>query len=96
RRNKQIYFSFNFGDVSSPTTRTSSFIDDTMNSSDLESVNFPGKENLPPIVTTPRHSIDSTSEQILPVHFQLYFADGMKSLKKRNLQHACSLHIMIL
>ncbi|CAF3583040.1 unnamed protein product [Adineta steineri] len=57
---------FNFGDVSSPTTRTSSFIDDTMNSSDLESVNFPGKENLPPIVTTPRHSIDSTSEQILP------------------------------
>ncbi|CAF1068323.1 unnamed protein product [Adineta steineri] len=26
----------------------------------------PGKENLPPIVTTPRHSIDSTSEQILP------------------------------
>ncbi len=26
----------------------------------------PGKENLPPIMTTPRHSIDSSSEQILP------------------------------
>jgi serine/threonine protein kinase len=26
----------------------------------------PGKENLPPILTTPRHSIDSTTDQILP------------------------------
>jgi hypothetical protein len=26
----------------------------------------PGKENLPPIIITPRHSIDSISEQGLP------------------------------
>jgi hypothetical protein len=26
----------------------------------------PGKENLPPIMTTPRHSIDSSNEQALP------------------------------
>jgi len=26
----------------------------------------PGKENLPPIITTPRHSIDSSIEQTLP------------------------------
>ena len=29
-------------------------------------VSSPGKENLPPVLTTPRHSIDSSSEQLLP------------------------------
>ena len=29
-------------------------------------ISSPGKENLPPILTTPRHSIDASSEQALP------------------------------
>ncbi|UJR28549.1 hypothetical protein I4U23_009784 [Adineta vaga] len=33
----------------------------------------PGKENVPPIITTPRQSVDYSTEQPLPVHFQLCF-----------------------
>ncbi|CAF1234516.1 unnamed protein product [Rotaria magnacalcarata] len=57
---------FHFADVSLPLTRQSSFVDENMDNNDLENLSFSGKENIPPVLTTPRHSIDSSSEQTLP------------------------------
>ncbi|CAF4215160.1 unnamed protein product [Rotaria socialis] len=57
---------FHFADVSLPLTRQSSFVDENMDNNDLENLSFSGKENIPPVLTTSRHSIDSSSEQTLP------------------------------
>ncbi|CAF1173302.1 unnamed protein product [Rotaria sordida] len=57
---------FCFADVSLPTTRQGSFSDEIMDNNDFENLMFAGKENIPPVLTTPRHSIDSSTEQTLP------------------------------
>ncbi len=47
----------------------------------------PGKENLPPIITTPRHSIDSSIDQTLPGKKICKYLFEILSLKKINLQY---------
>ncbi|CAF1076210.1 unnamed protein product [Rotaria sp. Silwood1] len=57
---------FCFADVSLPATRQGSLTDENMDNIDIEKLTFTGKENIPPVLTTPRHSIDSSTEQTLP------------------------------